>query len=110
MNPSRMDRRVVLLKYAPTRDAIGGVIEAWTESDTVFAEKQDQTGREFLAAGQINAAMTTRFWLRWRPDVTPADRLRLLGGRGAIDQEYDIQAVREVGRRDGLEITAVGRV
>ncbi len=110
MNPSRMDRRVVLLKYAPTTDAVGGVVEAWTEGDTLAAEKQDQTGREFMAAGQINAQMTTRFWLRWRPDVTPSDRLRLIGEGGAIDQEFDIQAVREVGRRDGLEITAVGRV
>jgi SPP1 family predicted phage head-tail adaptor len=99
-----MDRQVAILTYASTRDAAGGVVETWTEGATVPAEKADQTGREFQAAAQTNAEMTTRFWLRWRSDITAKGRLLC---EGVV---YDIKAIREVGRRDGLEITATGRV
>lgn len=109
MNFSAMDRQITILVNTPGRDEAGGPIETWIDGDTVFAQKVDQTGREFQAAGQTNAQMSTRFWIYWRADVTPANRLRLAGERGAPDQEYDIAAVREVGR-DGLEITAIARV
>lgn len=110
MNPSLMDRRVTILVYAKSRDAAGGPVESWSEGDTVWAQKADQTGREFQAAAQTNAQMTTRFWLRWRSDITAKDRLRLLGEGGATDQDYDIVAIREVKRREALEITAQARV
>jgi SPP1 family predicted phage head-tail adaptor len=111
MKAGPMDRRVTILVYSKSRDAAGGPVETWTEGDTVWAQKVDQTGREFQAAAQTNAQMTTRFWLRWRPDITAKDRLRLIGEGGAADVEYDItQPPREVGRREGLEITAQGRV
>lgn len=111
MNPSLMDRRVTILVYSKSRDSAGGPVETWDEGDTVWAQKVDQTGREFQAAAQTNAQMTTRFWLRWRADITPKDRLRLIGEGGAPDVDYDIaQPPREVGRRDGLEILAQARV
>lgn len=110
MNRSKMDRQVVILVYAKSKDAAGGPVETWTCGDIEFAQKEDQTGREFTAAAQTNAQMTTRFWTDYRDDIKAKDRLRLLGELGADDVDYDILAIREVGRRDGLEITAAARV
>jgi len=103
MNFSKMDRRVTILTYAPTRDAAGGVTEAWAEGDEVWAERRDQPGREFLANAQTNAATVASFYLRWREGITPKDRLRCEG------LDYDISSMKEIGRRDGLEIVGTAR-
>lgn len=103
MNFSKMDRRVTLLTYAPTRDAAGGVVEAWTDGAEVWAERRDQPGREVLAAGQINAATSALFFIRYRSDIGAKDRLRCEG------LEYDIVSLKEIGRRDGVEIAATAR-
>lgn len=110
MNRSKMDRQVVILTLQTTKDDDGGPVETWVDGDTEFVQKDDQTGREFQAAQQTNAQLTTRFWMDYRFDVTPKNRLRLLGELGAPDVEYDILAVREVARRDGIEITGQARV
>jgi SPP1 family predicted phage head-tail adaptor len=100
-----MDRRVTILTYAPTQDEAGGVTEAWIDGDEVWAERRDQPGREILAAGQVNAEAGALFFIRWREGISPKDRLRCDG------LEYDIIAPpREIGRKDGLEITARARV
>jgi SPP1 family predicted phage head-tail adaptor len=110
MNRSKMDRQVTILVYQDGVDAAGGPVQDWVEGDTEFVQKEDQTGREFTAAAQTNAQMTTRFWMDWRSDLTPKDRLRLIGEDQGADVEYDILAIREVGRRDGIEITGQARV
>jgi SPP1 family predicted phage head-tail adaptor len=99
-----MDRRVTLLKYAPSTGAMGGAVEAWTEGDEVWAEKREQPGREAIAAGQLGAAAVATFFIRYRDDIDPKDRLRCEG------VEYDISSKREIGRRDGLEIVGTARV
>lgn len=108
MNFSAMDRRVTILTYAPTTGSMGGVSEAWIDGDTVWAEKRPQPGRvstdQFIAAGQIINSAFVYFFIRWRGDITPKSRLRCEG------IEYDIVAFREIGRRDGVEITATSRV
>lgn len=103
MKSSKMDRRVTLLTYAPTRDGTGGVTEAWTEGDEVWAERRDQPGREVLAAGQVNAAASALFFIRYRDDIGAKDRIRCEG------LDYDVVSIKEIGRRDGLEIAGTAR-
>ena len=103
MNFSKMDRRITILTYAPTRDAAGGTTDAWEDGAEVWAERRDQPGREVLAAGQVNAATGALFFIRYRGDIGAKDRLRCEG------LEYDIASLREIGRRDGLEIAATAR-
>jgi SPP1 family predicted phage head-tail adaptor len=103
MKSSAMDRRVTILVYSRTQDAAGGAIETWTDGDTVWAERRDQSGREFMAAGQVNAAATALFFIRWRCDITAKTRLRCDG------LEYDVASIKEIGRRDGLDIVATAR-
>lgn len=103
VSASQLDRQLTLLTYAPVTGSAGGVQDAWAEGDTVFCSRKDQSGREFLAAGEINAQSSTRFIIRWRGDVGPKDRVRCEG------VEYNIVNLNQLGRREGLEITGTAR-
>jgi SPP1 family predicted phage head-tail adaptor len=96
----RMDRRVILKRRTVTRDAMGGILEAWTTIATVWGRRMDTTGREYIAAGHENAERSTRFTIRWRSDVNPSWRLECEG------LDYDIVSMTEIGRRQWLEMVA----
>ena len=63
----------------------------------------DPTRRELFTAEQIAAHVDTRFRIRWLPAITPQNRIVFEG------RAYDVQAVLELGRRDGLELLARAR-
>jgi head-tail adaptor len=69
----------------------------------VWAEKLDISDGERLRGEQVGASITTRFRVLYSPvyaDLNAKDALLLEGRR------YDIVGVKEIGRREGLEITA----
>lgn len=85
------------------QDDFNANIEDWALLATVEASKVDISGREDPAAASIDAAIVTRFRVRWQPvlaDLSPADRV-VYDGR-----TYDIQAVKEQQLRVGIEILA----
>ena len=81
--------------------------ETWTDyGDAVWASKADISDGERWRAGEVSAQVTTRFRVRWNGTtsaITPKDRLACEG------REYDITGIKEIGRREGLEITAAAR-
>jgi SPP1 family predicted phage head-tail adaptor len=104
MRAGTLDRRIIIQTcVATTKDASGGTTETWSDFGTFWAEKRDLTGREFLAAGQLNAEVTTRFRMQWRTGIDVKQRILLDGFT------YQIVNVAEIGRRDGLEILARAR-
>lgn len=102
MDAGLLDRRAWLYHRALTRDTTTGEqIESWpTPYASVWAEKRDLRSREFLAARSVNAELTTTFRIRHNPDVLMTDRIVYAG------KSYAINAIAEIGRRDGLEIQA----
>ena len=103
MMAGRLDRRITLQRKTVTQDEYGQEIETWTDLATVWAEKRDMKGSERWQAQQKVAEVETTWRIRWRDGITPLDRL--LDG----DQVYDVTGVAEIGRREGLEITASAR-
>lgn len=103
MNSGKLDRRVDLLAPSPVRDASGSVADEWRTAATVWAEKVEQGGREFRAAGALNAETTALFTLRWRADVNPGWRVSMDG------REWEILAVSEIGRREFMRVQARAR-
>ena len=104
MDAGKLDRRVTILRYSMTRNADNEPIETWSDLATVWASKKDISDGEKVRAAQIGASLSTRFQIRWSSlvaDVNPKDRLRY-GGR-----TYEIVGVKELGRRDGIEISAL---
>jgi SPP1 family predicted phage head-tail adaptor len=103
---AKLDRRIVLQRATFAQDATGQQIATWATLATVWASKQDVSDGERIAAAEVSAEITTRFQIRWGSpwsDLNPKDRVSYDG------RTYDISAVKEIGRRVGLEITAAAR-
>lgn len=106
MQAGRLDRLVQFRRAALADDGLT-VSEQWADfGEVVWAEKADISDGERWRAGAVAAHVTTRFRVRWSgiaSEITPKDRL-VCDGR-----DYDISGIKEIGRRQFLEITAAAR-
>lgn len=98
MRAGGLDRRVTLREPSAGTDTIGQPTETWADAATVWAEVREIKGREYFEAAQVQAERTVTFRIRYRSDVTEKWRIVWNG------TEYDIRALAEIGRREGLEI------
>jgi SPP1 family predicted phage head-tail adaptor len=101
-----LDQQVTILRAAYTENDLGEQVATWVPLTTVWASKTDIRDSERFAAQEVASTITTRFRFRWSSlvaDVTPEDRAT------CEDREYEIVAVKEIGRREGLELTASAR-
>lgn len=98
-----LDRRITILRHTADRDDRNNPRERWLPLATVWASKRDVSDTERLRSAEVAAVITTRFVIRWSnavSSVNSKDRIELSG------VEYGIVGVKEVGRREGIEITA----
>lgn len=77
---AQLSTRATLQSVTRTRDATGGVVEAWAAVATVWAEVAQLSGRELERARQVAAEVTTRVTLRSRSGVS-ADSRFAVGSR-----------------------------
>lgn len=107
MPAGRRDRRIRIERYTVAQNGgTGEAVKTWATLTTVWAEKLDLSDRERVAAAEISAEITTRFRILYSSTVSgvnPKDRI-VLDGR-----TYDIWGIKEIGTREGLEITAAAR-
>jgi len=106
MRAGPLDRRIVIERATITPDEFNAPVEKWSTLASVAAAKADIKDGERLRAGAVGSEITTRFQIRYSStvaDVSPRDRIQFAG------RTYDIVAVKEMGSRDGIEITAAAR-
>lgn len=106
MLAGRLDRRVDILRASITTGEYGEEEKAWPTLATRWASKADVSDGEKLRAQAVGATLTTRFQVRFdsvTSTLTAEDRIRCEG------RDYDLVGVKEIGRREGLELTAVSR-
>ena len=96
----KLDRRVTSPQASETTMPSGQRVPSWSTLATVWAWKKDIRSRERFAAQQEIAEETTVFVIRYRDDVTVEMQLTHDG------KTYRIEGLAELGRREGLEITA----
>lgn len=97
------DRQITLERYGVTYDEWNQPVAGWTILATVWASWRRASARETLASAEINATATDVFEIHYSSevaDLNPKDRLIYEG------QTYNIAAVAEIGRREGLRIDA----
>lgn len=99
MRAGRLDRLVTLQRAITTQDAYGEEIKTWSDIADVWAERVELRGVERFEAQQTQAHVDAKYRIRWMAGLTPINRLIDADGR-----VYDIQAVLEIGRREGLEL------
>lgn len=100
MRSGELDRRITLETPAAAQDTFGEAISTWTPFATVWAKYLPLKGKEQLDAQGVDAQQEARFHIRYRPNVTTLMRFTFDGN------VYGIEAVTEIGRREGLELLA----
>lgn len=103
LNSGMLDRQLTIRTVTYANDAAGQPVETWADGDTVWAQRDDKDGREASGSGERAAEVDAVFIIRYRDDVTPVNRVSIDG------REYDVVSVLEIGRREGLEISARAR-
>lgn len=97
------DRQVLVLMPAVARGASGDSITTYVPrfSKPLYAGVAGATGREVMAAGQNTAPWELKVTVLYNKGISRNDKVEYNGER------YDIVAMAEVGRRQGLELLIV---
>lgn len=102
----KMDRRIRLERFTSALDEYNEPIETWAPLATRWASYEPLSDGEKFSAWETTASVSARFQIRWSrgvADLNPKDRLIFDG------VVHEIIRVKEVGRREGLEITTAAR-
>lgn len=95
----RLDRVVTIQTSSETQGATGEVTPSWSAFATARASRRDTRGSERVRAGAETAMADAVFRIRYLSGVTA--KMRLVEGSDV----WDIIAIGELGRRDGLDLT-----
>lgn len=106
MRAGSLDRRVVFWRARTETDDLNEDVPVWYPLTPagVYASRRDVSDGERVAAQAVGAVIGSRFQTRYSSRLaalTPADRLTCEG------RTFDIVGVKSLGRREGLEISAV---
>lgn len=107
MDAGRLDRRITIQTFTESNNTFREPIKTWVTLATVWAQLVPQRGTERYAIreGQAVDARALVIWrIRHRTDVTTLMRISYGG------ELYDIQDIREIGRREGLELATSAHV
>lgn len=106
MDAGRLDRRIVLKRRKAGANNFGEPVEIWSTIGTVWANAAPVSDAERTRAGETLASRMYRFTIRWSSSlasIDPRDQIEFDG------RTWEIRGVKEVGRREMLEITASAR-
>lgn len=101
-----LDRMITIERASESRDSFNSVVKTWAPLATVCAAKEDIRDAERVASQEVGAEMTTRFRIRHSTDIADVDPKDRIVFQGRV---FDIVAVKEIGRQEGIEITAAAR-
>ncbi len=87
MRAGTLRHRVALQTSTDSRDAIGGVSEAWATTYTLWAAVEPLRGREYFDAATVQSAVDTRIRIRYHADLDT--KMRVLWGT----RIYDVYSV-----------------
>ncbi len=109
MRSGELDRQIDLLARGGAQSPTGAVDGDWTPYATrVWAKKKDLANDEGREADQTVATRRAEFRIYYRDDVNAGHRVRYPSGPNGL--EYEITGVEELGRREGLLITASAEI
>lgn len=118
MRAGKLDRRVAVQRFTASSSPSGEVVETWATMGGIarWASKTAVSGIERFGSQQLEAKEQVEFRLRWADelaDLQPVDRI-IEPATDAVDpiparSIYDIFAVLEIGRHEGLRVLATRR-
>lgn len=108
LDPGTLDRRVIILAAQPDDDGFSSNPGEPTEVGKRWMSRKDVSDSERIRAESFGAAITSRFVCHYdslTATIRPASHSLVCGGT-----LYNIVGVKEIGRREGLEITAAAEL
>lgn len=120
MQAGRLDRRIDIERKVAGQDAYGEPLEQWTKiAVRIPASATPVSGDEKFAASQFVGQRVIEFRIRWSQSLSNLNSLNRIIYPAAESESptpvadeqniYDVKDVREIGRREGLQIFAVSR-
>lgn len=106
MEAGQFNRRVTVQRVTK-HNTPSGLTETVSDICTVWAARKDASDSEKAAAGTIMSLVMSRFTVRSSEAtraIRPADKIK----EGRLT--FDIVGIKELGRRDFLEVTAQARL
>ncbi len=101
-----MDRRITLERSSTAPDAFNEPVQTWSILAEVAASYEPLSDGERFRAGETAATASARFVIRYSRAVAGLNPKNRLIFEGAA---WEILRVKEIGRREGLEISATVR-
>lgn len=98
MRAGQLDKRIKIQKPPTGTDGFGQPVRDWAELATVWGSCADLNGREIMAAQAASSRVTSKVIIRYRPDVSAAERL-VIGS-----DVYEIEYVLRGGRNEYLTL------
>ena len=114
MQAGKLDRRVRIERRTDTRDQYGQPIPTWAMiGKERWAQKSPLYGTERFISDQFVSREQVEFTVRWArdlEDLNPKDRIVYPVTTAPTDSQiYEIIAVNEIGRYEGLRIMTARR-
>lgn len=100
IDPGKMDRRIDVQKKVRTRLPNGQIVEGYKPDVQCWAMVHSARGNEVYQADKKSAWRRRSFVTRYHPQITEMHTFVYEGVR------WDIESIEEIGRRNGLSITA----
>lgn len=89
---SALRHQVLIQREQTSTNALGEPVQgAWVTVASVLADPQPLRGREYFAAGQMQAPHDVRFRIRHRAGITPTMRVMWQDEPHAIDAVIDVE-------------------
>lgn len=102
MKVGKLRHRVRLQRQVDHEDSSGEIVRMWEDIDLadssgdgkVAAAIEPLSGREYVAAQQVNAEASVRITIRWRPNIEATTRVvhEALPGSPGLTDVYDVIA------------------
>lgn len=99
MKAGKLDRTLTILNASTARNSVGEETVSTSSLGDIAAEKMNLTLKDVQRAQLHTTPIDAKFRIRWRDDITIIDRIQHDG------VTYEIVAIDEIGRREGLFLT-----
>lgn len=100
MNIGQLDRKITIERHLTSLDSAGEEAGTWVLFATLHARKERKSSNEAVTSEQLVATQIETYRARYKAGVV--EKMRLIDN-GRI---FNIRAIIEIGRKQGLEIIA----
>lgn len=109
MRAGKLDKTICIERAGTVVDDFGTPSQGWEEIATTKAQIIQSSTEEFMKSYGSDATQAVVFRIRWRNDVRVTDRISLREMKEPAwniweARKLEIVEIKELGRRDGLEL------